>query len=174
MRIAFFVLFGVILLALIILVDWREKWDTIVNRNSPDTLGTAFQPDEQSAENLTTPLDSAVDEHAESMGDLPLSDSELETLDDEALAMPSEPTRRIAPTRSTRQARRELAESARQFSGSDGALPHNGQSKTAAESPFQDVQEQPYMHESRRLIKQTARNYDRIRPANTQQQTPND
>ena len=172
MRIAFFALFGVILLALILLVDWREKWDTIVNRNSPDTLGTVFQPDKLSAENLTTPLEPAVDEHAESvdelvesMDDLPLSDSELEALDDEAMAISSEPARRIAPSRSTRATRRELAESARPFPASDGALPHAGQNNTAAASPFQDVQEQQYMNESRRLLKQTVRNYDRIRPA---------
>ncbi len=171
MRKIFFILFGIVLVVLIFLVDWREKYEAITGKNSGDapSLGAPLgrlESDDPAADDLQTvsddslwdmSLENALDEAAVSTA-LPETDLQSDPLLSDQMPAAGSPRR-------LRRGSNVL--SGKNLPASPGGLSSSrafsGMPPGSATRPiFQDVPEQPYMDESRQLLRQTVRNYDRI------------
>jgi hypothetical protein len=162
MRKIYFIIFGVALVILILLVDWREKFDALTGKKSPAAAALGhFESAEPALADPTASEDSLLDfsleEKLDQTGDLPPADLPND------LMLPGR-----VPAAHPMPARRLNSRPASSGLSSSG-LPGHGARQTA-EPPghseprpaFQDVPEQPYLEESRQLLRQTVRNYDRI------------
>lgn len=155
MRKIYFIIFGVALVILILLVDWREKFNALTGKKELPALPfgrvdtgesaalSAAAPDSL----LEAPFPAEMDEVEALTGDL--SEAEL----DPAALPPSRFPSSLRPSL------RPASSLASRRSG--GGLP-SSQLGRAATPKFEDVPEQPYVDESRQLLRQTMRNYDRI------------
>ncbi len=162
MRKIYFIIFGVALVILILLVDWRKKFDAIIGKKSQ-------------TEALLEPAASAVTGPQPNSEDSSLADALDEELN-ETLAASAEPEPdwqqnpllpHSLPTAQQPPAPLPGNSLARPNTGRGFTSPRPGLRPSSQTSPrFQDVPEQPYLDESRQLLRQMMRNYDRIISAN--------
>lgn len=164
MRKIYFILFAVVLVVLIVLVDWREKWHQITGASQADPLGEILPAD---AENLSVgtelpPMEDFVTEGADNLTTDQLSLPENLALPEPALA--NSPPGFSAP-RPANPFSSRLG-----LPGVAGPAARRAPPKPAAPRPFEDVPDQPYRDESRRLLNSTMSHYRRISPPQPEQQ----
>lgn len=159
MRKIYFVIFGIALVILILLVDWRKKFDTLTGKKLAETVSLGRFESAESAAGFAASEDSMLDfpsdYELDHSGDLP----ELDWQND--LALPS----RMLPgqARAGVNARNTAASPPSATLAGSRAQPNPAAPNRSQPRPsFQDVSEQPYLEESRQLLRQTVRNYDRI------------
>jgi hypothetical protein len=146
MRKIYFLIFGIVLVALILLVDWREKFQQI----------THSQPGERLGQILSSPPEAA---------------ATLREEEPSGEAIPNETFPEVAPMELPYEdpAAAELTPAGDpgfgglQVSPSRAARPPAA-SRPPMPQPFQDLPEQPYLDESRRVLRNTLANYHRISP----------
>jgi hypothetical protein len=145
MRKIYFLIFAIVLVALILLVDWREKLQQI----------TRSQPGERLGQILTSSPEPALSGEEERSGEALPNEAFPDVAYEEPAAaelMPSsDPGFSDLPVSRPGGARTSAGAVA------SSPLPLSPQ-------PFQDLQEQPYRDESRRALRNTIANYNRIRP----------
>ncbi|MCI0694026.1 hypothetical protein L0337_18715 [candidate division KSB1 bacterium] len=160
MRKIYFILFGVVLVVLILLVDWREKFDTMIRRKPavPAPLGHLFQP-------LPDPAPATVDslggmlpeEWAAGELDAAPTASDFSGLglenDDPVFGLTQPRLPGLAAAPAVRGMPLPAAPTARAAAKGLQARPS-----------FQEMPQQPYLDESRQLLRQAVRNYERISP----------
>jgi hypothetical protein len=182
MRKIYFIIFAVVLVALILLVDWREKFQQITR-----TGAARSQPGERLGQILSSPSastpapdDELPDEALlhETFPNLPEPD-----LAEELMPMP-DPGFRATPARPNRLAvdRPAVDRPAVDRPAVDRPAVDRPAAKTPAGAsppepalspqPFQDLPEQPYLDESRAALRNTIASYNRISPAARPKQPP--
>ena len=168
MRKSYFIIFGVALVILILLVDWREKFDAIIGRkDQPENLLGRLQPVANTEQPLPedSSLASVLDDE---LNETTAAAAAPELGWEQNALSPSFPT---APRRRTPPTGNGLA---RPNPADDFTAASPGLRQNPPVSPrFQDVPEQPYLDESRQLLRQMARNYDRIISGNAKTSNPN-
>ena len=138
MRKIFFVLFGVVFVALILLVDWSEKFRAVT-----DKLPEQVWPFQQKPDTTATPIPTDLI--------LPELPPEITAFAEAQESLPITPS--IGPEITTVPAQsKEPTEQAK--------LP-------PVVNRFDDIPEKPYKNESRELIQKTIQNYNRIRQTNS-------
>jgi hypothetical protein len=150
MRRIYFIIFGLVLAVLILLVDWREKFSRLTRSQPAQALGEIWSDQPAAEKILPAAADGPVPELAPEAAALDNFDPFApETGDELADLAPIPPARPMA------------GEAAGAPAAPTGAFPP---APAALPPSFQDLPEQPYLSESRQLLQQTARNYDRISP----------
>ncbi len=161
MRKIYFIIFGVALVILILLVDWREKFDAIIGKKSGDEMPLGHLQPATSAETelQTNPEDSSLAAAlAEELNETTAASAVPEADGEQNPLLPN-------PLPASQRPRSPRAGNAlaRPPARGDLASPDPGLRQGRENNPrFQDVPEQPYMEESRQLLRQMVRNYDRI------------
>ncbi len=160
MRKIYFILFGVVLVILIFLVDWREKFNAITGRQPEEKslglplgeVGPSQEEAQPPAEPAAAPPSSSLDSLLDAvlpgeLPEMPAATGSAEADLESQLTLPSgfAAPRAINP-------------------GPGRSLSPGGRDGRALAPRFEDMPEQPYLDESRQLLRQTGRNYDRIVP----------
>ena len=160
MRKIYFIIFGVALVILILLVDWRKKFDALTGKKSAEAVALGrFESAEPAAADFAASedsvLDFSLDDELEQIGALPETDLQND------LMLPGQlPPHRAGAGLNARQAAGGLPSAI--LPGSGARLKPEAPDHREPRPSFQDVPEQPYLEESRQLLRQTVRNYDRI------------
>jgi hypothetical protein len=162
MRRIYFIIFGLVLVVLILLVDWREKFSRLTQSQPAQALGEIWADQPDAEKNLPVAADEPMPElapEAAAPGNLdPFAPEAGEDWVDPAPIPPA----RLMPAAG---AAAPAAPNPRA-----GAFPPT---RAALPPSFQDLPEQPYLSESRQLLQQTVRNYDRIsQPARNPNRQP--
>jgi hypothetical protein len=160
MRKIYFILFGLVLAVLILLVDWREKFDTIIKRQPavPTPLGQLLppQPDLTLLDSLGGMLP---EEWAAGELDAASAAGEFSGLGLESGDPVFGLTRPRLPGLSGTPAAAAISPPL------PAPPPARNPAKSLQARPsFQDAPQQPYLDESRQLLRQAVRNYERISP----------
>ncbi|MDZ7305306.1 MAG: hypothetical protein ONB44_24545 [candidate division KSB1 bacterium] len=154
----YFVIFAIVLVVLILRVDWREKFSKVTHSKPAKALGQIWsEPQSTAPDSLPglAPETAALDnldpfapETGQDWGDLP--------------PMPNGNPSATGQDQAARPAPAAASPSGDPFP--ETLLP--------APRSFQDMPEQPYLNESRQLLQQTLRNYNRISPAEREARNP--
>lgn len=160
MRRIYFILFALVLLALILLVDWRERWQQLTGAHAPEPLGQMLAPTSDQlldAQELPPAVDLNNSSAEGLMPEDPPSPDDPGPMEN-ALTDPAYMNSPAVPTNS-------LFPMPPSSSGRAAALQRAPRRVAASPPPFQDVPDQPYREESRRLLNTTMSHYRRISPS---------
>lgn len=136
MRKIYFIIFGVVLLVLILLVDWREKFQQL----------THSQPGERLGQILSSPHENPAANGANLSGEAVANEVLPEPPYEDPAAAALMPAPDAVPT------------------AGDPGFSDMPAPPLALPRPFQDLPELPYLDDSRRVLRNTIANYDRISP----------